>query len=619
MYIMPAFGRNILDKNGISRQVCLCLDCTTRITYNKNKNSLIIDKNYCAKHQPFEFEYYYNNNIGIPKKWFLEDKNLKSFLKFVFKVEECITNDDIYNFIRTKFEIYHKSIMSTRPDICEKIVELFSEKNLHIFSFKFMPNNFLNIKSNQIKLFDKFLNDINVDINTDDIYNITTEHLNNHKANTLCNYYKHSIYDLFLNLHPEIEYLPWRFKGLNYYFINKEDNSFNIENIKLWFMKEIFIKYKFPLNSEQEENIKNVLMFITNEKIRDVPGNSLIINHFDGCMFTFIDKIFPEYNIKAWERNVRIPNNYFNNIDNLKQFIEHIAENEGWIEKDEYLNLTICIIKKYSNLSADNLFGKYNTQNSGNTSIVNAIKTIYDDYEFNDNVERKYLEYYNPSTEEGYKNCFKILDDYLSEILEDNNINNHYKLRSDDFRGHKVGSIMHKYFDNKYVNMLISMYPENNYCIEKFNCNKYNAVLITLLNNYCFENAIDDLEFETTYDDLNDEKKLRFDACFTKTINNKKYIIHFEKDGQQHFREVEFYGGKKKFNKLRKHDIQKQDYINSSNNLILIRISYKETRTLKLFKEILYKLLENIHKNPEHKIFVSNNELYRNMLRGVYE
>ena len=60
MYIMPAFGRNILDKNGISRQVCLCLDCTTRITYNKNKNSLIIDKNYCAKHQPFEFEYYYN-------------------------------------------------------------------------------------------------------------------------------------------------------------------------------------------------------------------------------------------------------------------------------------------------------------------------------------------------------------------------------------------------------------------------------------------------------------------------------------------------------------------------------------------------------------------------------
>ena len=58
---MP-YGRIGKDANDKSRYFCLDLTCKTRISGNK-PGSKIIDRNYCAKHQPIDIEKYMRENI----------------------------------------------------------------------------------------------------------------------------------------------------------------------------------------------------------------------------------------------------------------------------------------------------------------------------------------------------------------------------------------------------------------------------------------------------------------------------------------------------------------------------------------------------------------------------
>ena len=67
----------------------------------------------------------------------------------------------------------------------------------------------------------------------------------------------------------------------------------------------------------------------------------------------------------------------------------------------------------------------------------------------------------------------------------------HYKLRYDDFRGYRLANIIKKYYKGIYINLVIDIYPENNYDIKKFACNKFNHILYACINNLCIEYDID--------------------------------------------------------------------------------------------------------------------------------
>tara|TARA_Y100000389_G_C16995868_1_gene287172 strand:+ start:169 stop:345 length:177 start_codon:yes stop_codon:yes gene_type:complete len=54
----------------------------------------------------------------------------------------------------------------------------------------------------------------------------------------------------------------------------------------------------------------------------------------------------------------------------------------------------------------------------------------------------------------------------------------------------------------------------------------------------------------------------------------------------------------------------KHDYVKSKENLLLIRISYKEARYNATFNDTIRKLFKNILANPDQKIIVSNSVLY---------
>ena len=198
----------------------------------------------------------------------------------------------------------------------------------------------------------------------------------------------------------------------------------------------------------------------------------------------------------------------------------------------------------------------------------------------------------------------------------------HYKLRYDDFRGYRLANIIKKYYKGIYINLVIDIYPENNYDIKKFACNKFNHILYACINNLCIEYDIDNknIKYEKSYPDLHNITLLRFDACLEISINNQNYCINIEKDGLQHFEPVKLFGGQEKFLIQRQNDILKNNYINSNDNLYLIRISYQECKNNYLFNKILNKLFDELYtniklnKNINKKIYVSNIKLYEYLI-----
>ena len=631
---MP-FGR-LKNINGVSRHVCLNTECNTRVG-NQYKKTDIKDRNYCAKHQPIDIYDYIINKREFPKKIFNNKDNIKRMIEIIFEIENITTNQEIYNCSRSIFRKYMSSIYLHVDNVAQGIITLFPDKNLKWYYFNPIPSGMLDIEDNRRELFDAFLSDNNIDINSDNIYNIELKLLENHKASTLINHYKHSIYDIIKNLYPKRDLIPWYFKGLNYYFIN-QDFSFNIDNIKKWFMYEIYTKYNFLEELSEYDRIHNILLTINGDVLFKTRGGSFISNHLSGSLYQFIDKIYPEHNIKPWDLT-RLPLNYFNNEEDndekynkhkLKEFIEYIAQEENLIIPDDYKKITMTIINEYSSKCAE--IARELQNNSLGNSIICLLNYIYPVFNFiNDNhnsvtlketiTHTVPLEFYNPTKEEGRKNLKLLLDNHLLN-LQYITMESHYKLRYDDFRGYRLANIIKKYYKDIYINLVIDIYPENNYDINKFACNKFNHILYACINNLCIEYDIDNknINYEKSYPDLYNINLLRFDACLDISINNQNYCINIEKDGLQHFEPVKLFGGQEKFLIQRQNDILKNNYINSNDNLYLIRISYRECKNNYLFNKILNELFDELYtniklnKNINKKIYVSNIKLYEYLI-----
>lgn len=96
---------------------------------------------------------------------------------------------------------------------------------------------------------------------------------------------------------------------------------------------------------------------------------------------------------------------------------------------------------------------------------------------------------------------------------------------------------------------------------------------------------------EYKFKDCIDNSNLRFDFVIFNDENKIKYAIEY--NGLQHYKSIKFWGGKEKFNDIRKKDKIKQNYCRD-NNIKLLIISYKQ-------KDNINKILKN---------FLSNNFKY---------
>ena len=612
------YGRLGKDKKGCSRR--LCLKCEKRVGGKLKKKTNIIDQNYCSIHQPFDINQYLKEKKNFPKYWLSCEKNLKIFLQGVFDIENIKSNDDIYKYERVNFQKYFSSILSKYPNICQKMIDLFPEKNLKWYKFKTIPENYLDKLKYRKELFNNFLDENEIDINSDlnddtnKIYNITLKDIEKHKAGTLFNYTKHSVYHLFKEFYPNKKFIPWYFKGLNYYFVD-ENNKINVANVKKWFMKEIYLKYNL-VSCEEKDKIHYILLDINVEDLINSKGGAFICNHFSASRIKFINEIYPEYNIKFWELN-RIPINYLDNKNNLKELIDYIILKEGWTSINEYFNLDESIFNKYC--SCYNVIRKKFTDHSKGTVCMNLLNFLFPNYDFSKMIDNSYgnqiLEYFNPNNYETKKNLRKLVDENLYK-LNYTTKEEHYYLKYEDFTG-RIKNIMKKYYEDKYVNLIIDIYPENEYDISKFNCYKFNKQLIVIINRLCNIKKINykNLITEKTFENLKNINSLKFDVCIEIILNKKLYYLCFEKDGEQHFKPKKFFGGEEKFKKQRNNDILKHKYIKSNDNILLIRISYKEFRNRDTFSITMDKLLDELLNNyNDRKIYVSNNDLYKDFI-----
>jgi hypothetical protein len=179
---MP-FGRS-KNINGVFRHVCLNPDCSRRVG-NQYKKSDIKDRNYCSQHQPIDINHHIINNIEFPKKFFNNPDNVKRIFEIIFEKENIKTNQEIYDCNRSIFRKYMSSIYLHVDNVAQGIITLFPDKNLKWYYFNPIPSGILDIEDNRRELFDAFLSDNNIDINSDNIYNIELKLLESHKACTV--------------------------------------------------------------------------------------------------------------------------------------------------------------------------------------------------------------------------------------------------------------------------------------------------------------------------------------------------------------------------------------------------------------------------------------------------
>lgn len=115
-------------------------------------------------------------------------------------------------------------------------------------------------------------------------------------------------------------------------------------------------------------------------------------------------------------------------------------------------------------------------------------------------------------------------------------------------------------------------------------CSKGEQKIIELLEKYNI-NYI----HQFSYDDCIYKQKLKFDfAIFDNENENLKFLCEF--DGEQHFRPVDYFGGKEGFYESKKRDNIKNKYV-LDNNISLIRIPYwKYDNIHKILIKKLYRL-----------------------------
>lgn len=176
---------------------------------------------------------------------------------------------------------------------------------------------------------------------------------------------------------------------------------------------------------------------------------------------------------------------------------------------------------------------------------------------------------------------------------------------------YKRGEILNEKTRSRYIYELPhTQYSHRRAIIKCGNCGRlYEACIENVKNGslcpYCkpsnnsrcvenIQNILDKLQIEYkreyTFSDLradNNLNTLRFDFA----IFIKDKILLLEIDGEQHYKPIDFFGGKKSFIQLQKNDNKKNKYIENKENIFLVRIPYFS------FKEVDESYVKNILKN----------------------
>lgn len=164
----------------------------------------------------------------------------------------------------------------------------------------------------------------------------------------------------------------------------------------------------------------------------------------------------------------------------------------------------------------------------------------------------------------------KFFEDNGYQLLSKNYVNNETPLKYICPKGHK-GQIT-------WANFQYGQRCKK--CNESKGERKINEYLISHCYNFIREYKIEKCKFK---------KSLPFDFAIFNDNNELEYLIEY--DGEQHFKEVEVFGGKEALIKVQRNDRIKTNYC-LKNNIPLLRISYQEFGDI---EQILDNFLSNFN------------------------
>lgn len=440
-------------------------------------------------------------------------------------------------------------------------------------------------------------------------------------------HYKCHPYYALKETFPEYNWLPWLFYKVPEGFWDE------IENQK-WFLKNVEIKLKI-LKPEDWYNV-------TQDDINAVRGSGLI-GKYNGCQAKLITACFTEYNLKLWKFS-RIPAELWDKTKNFNDYMDWLGEISGFKTLEDYYKLRR---HHFTNNFGSNLF--QNHFNCSIYNILKAYKLDYEwlgwllekapngfwQIKENRMAYMKWLEkklnikkvedWYKLKTKHFIKynggglllhyyngNKFLALKEYLpnyewkewifgmvSRNFYKNN-NNHirfmtylgdklgfkqpedwYSIRALDFQMNYGWAFLVSYYKGSPALAVMAFIPDYPWKIEKFVYSSKSQQRLFQTVKKLFPNK--EVKWNYRSDDLRfSESNLKMEI----DVYVKEEKIGFEYQSELHFLPIEFFGGKKEFEKRKKRDIEKIQKCKEK-GIKLIQVDYSWNGDKKTIQKLL--------------------------------
>ena len=209
-----------------------------------------------------------------------------------------------------------------------------------------IPPNFWKDKNNQLKFMEYASQKLNIK-DLSEWYNVTkrvTIHIafcNIQDLIQIGGYFlrdgEHSFSTLLSQLHPDYNFLPWKFTSTTHNFW---DNMMNQRQFMNWAEKELKIKeksdwYKVTRKVLNKEKKSVCLVF---KDFYDL-GGLWLLSKYRGSPSALISAVYPEYNWLPWKFD-KIQSKYWEDINNQKKFMDWVGNELKIKEMSDWYNVS---------------------------------------------------------------------------------------------------------------------------------------------------------------------------------------------------------------------------------------------------------------------------------------
>ena len=303
-----------------------------------------------------------------PKLYFEDNENLMSLFKQVENDFKINNPKDWLSITPTEFATSKNSklLLKQFSNLFEIVSHFYPEEDWHEMIYEYIiekntiPLNYFKKNLNNQKTFFQKLGERELNIKElDDWYSITVSEIKAfYGGEILLN--KHlSFFRILLNLFPE--------KHWDYSFYSKYPKNYwqNKENHRKFFDK---IKEKYEIKNEEDWCKVNYSIVVK-------EGGARLLRYYQN-IFHAISSIYPEVNLDIFNSRSRLPNQFWNDFENVKSFVFHLKKIFKIETKSDWSRLSYEQIQQNGGSSLINKYG----------NLCNVLRKVYpeDEWDFDE-------------------------------------------------------------------------------------------------------------------------------------------------------------------------------------------------------------------------------------------